>query len=147
MFAVLGMMLFDGVTDPANVSQNDTRSVDLLCGVVCISCPITPPPPELVLTLTTTPPPPALASASVQFSSRYCHFREASKKCGTFSQLQYYANNFDDFAVCVVLVHSHSFLYSILFFFWFCLSFFNFFFASYQLFVGRDSSAVGCYGG
>lgn len=54
VFAVFGMMLFAGVTDPSNVGVDKTRKL--------------------------------------------------SKECGTFDQLQYYANNFDDFFAAVVVL-------------------------------------------
>lgn len=54
VFAVLGMMLFDGVTNPATVGANKTRLY--------------------------------------------------SQECGTFDQLQYYANNFDDFGAALVVL-------------------------------------------
>jgi len=54
VFAVLGMMLFDGVTNPANVGANKTRLY--------------------------------------------------SQECGSFDQLEYYANNFDDFGAALVVL-------------------------------------------
>jgi len=54
VFAILGMMLFDGVTNPATVGANKTRLY--------------------------------------------------SQECGTFDQLEYYANNFDDFGAALVVL-------------------------------------------
>jgi len=54
VFAIFGMMLFDGVTDPANVGANKTKIY--------------------------------------------------SQECGTYDQLEYYANNFDDFYAALVVL-------------------------------------------
>ncbi|KAJ7379048.1 Two pore calcium channel protein 2 [Desmophyllum pertusum] len=54
VFAILGMMLFDGVTNPSVVGANKTRLY--------------------------------------------------AKECGSFDQLQYYANNFDDFGAALVVL-------------------------------------------
>lgn len=54
IFAIFGMMLFNGVTDPSNVGANKTRMY--------------------------------------------------VKECGSFDQLQYYANNFDDFFAALVVL-------------------------------------------